>query len=304
MTSKHSVSDQMRWRWYHTMSVIVIVLLIVLIGTAIIPWPLTKSNPGSTLGTWWAIMILFTFFVFIVGHGITGRIFGALIDEQNRMSLARLQLVIWTIVILSAWLTSLLWNILVNKEVPLAIALPSQVWLLLGINTATLVGTPLVLDPKKSKTPNEEEAKRQFALKAWSEGIKPPSDGELSVTKYMEKLKISLNGQVPVNDSFDQANLGDLFRGEEIGNFVQLDMSKIQMFFFTLILVLTYAIALGTMFANLTIDPKDTTMGITSLPPLDQSMIVLLGISQAGYLTNQAIPHSTPPTAPSPTTTP
>jgi hypothetical protein len=197
----------------------------------------------------------------------------------------------WTFVILSAWLTSLLWNILVNKAEPLAIALTSQVWLLLGINTATLVGTPLVLDPKKSKKPNEEEAKRQFALKAWSEGIKLNSD-KLSVTDYTEKLKISLNGLVPVNDSFDQADLGGLFKGEEIGNFVQLDMSKIQMFFFTVILVLTYAIALGTMFANLTIDSK----GIESFPPLDQSMIVLLGISQAGYLTNQAVPHSTPPT--------
>src|SRR6266487_1554966 len=119
MSADVSARAKMKWQWFHTVSVVVIVLVIILIASSFFAWPLTKSNPASTLVTWWIIIVLLALFVFIVGHGITGKLLGALIDEQNKMSLAKLQLVIWTIVILSAWLTAVLWNILIGKADPL-----------------------------------------------------------------------------------------------------------------------------------------------------------------------------------------
>ncbi|RZN38742.1 MAG: hypothetical protein EF813_04625 [Methanosarcinales archaeon] len=76
----------------------------------------------------------------------------------------------------------------------------------------------------------------------------------------------------------------NMFKGEETGNATQLDLGKIQMFYFTLVLVLTYAVALG-----------DTLVGIETIaefPVLSSSMVTLMLISHAGYLTNKAIPYS------------
>ena len=73
--------------------------------------------------------------------------------------------------------------------------------------------------------------------------------------------------------------------GEETGNATKPDMGKIQMFYFTIILVITYALALIRTF-------KDPSLP-AALPAISASMIALLGISHAGYLANKAVPHST-----------
>jgi hypothetical protein len=57
------------------------------------------------------------------------------------------------------------------------------------------------------------------------------------------------------------------------------------MFFFTLILVLAYAVAIGTAFTGT--EPK-----IDNFPALDPGMVALFGISHAGYLVHKAVPHS------------
>ena len=57
------------------------------------------------------------------------------------------------------------------------------------------------------------------------------------------------------------------------------------MFYFTLILVLAYAVALGTTFAG-------EAEKIAEFPALGPGMVALLGISHAGYLVHKAIPHS------------
>jgi hypothetical protein len=83
----------------------------------------------------------------------------------------------------------------------------------------------------------------------------------------------------------------DLFKGEEIGNAAHLDLGKIQMFYFTLILVLTYAVMLGAMFSHITQHTSPTGM-ISGLPSLPDGMVALLGISNGGYLGNKVIPHT------------
>ena len=87
------------------------------------------------------------------------------------------------------------------------------------------------------------------------------------------------------------ARLADLFQGEEIGNAAHLDLGKIQMFYFTLVLVLTYAVMLGAMFSHITQHTSPTGM-ISGLPSLPDGMVALLGISNGGYLGNKVIPHT------------
>ena len=290
------------WHWFHTFALIVIVFVIILIGTFFLPWPLVKGSSISSLITWWVMLVLLTLFVLILGHGTTGRFVGALIDQRNKISLSRLQLIIWTIVILSAFITAAFWNLINSKVGPLGIALPSEVWLLLGISTASLVGSPLILSNKTKTDANQGELQQQLLLKARQQNVSADptllsnqalvsdATNPALITDLKNKLHVDVLGQVPRNTQPDEASVADLFQGDEVGNFSQLDMSKVQLFLFTLVLVLTYASALGTMFAN-----ADSIKGISSFPILDQSMIVLLGISHAGYLSFKAIPHSTPP---------
>jgi hypothetical protein len=65
--------------------------------------------------------------------------------------------------------------------------------------------------------------------------------------------------------------MADMFRGEETGNAAFLDLGKVQMFFFTII---------------------DGGVPIHEFPALDESIVALLGISHATFLTYQAVPHS------------
>ena len=69
--------------------------------------------------------------------------------------------------------------------------------------------------------------------------------------------------------------------GEDVETFTMLDVAKIQMFFFTVLLVLAYAIAVGRVLRN---DP-----GLASLPDVGAGMLPILGISHAGYLLSKAV---------------
>ena len=101
----------------------------------------------------------------------------------------------------------------------------------------------------------------------------------------MQGMGLTNRGLVIANETAQAASLADLFTGDEVGNFAELDLSKVQMFFFTVVIILAYAAALGSMFMS-------AGSGIASFPALNESVVALLGISQAGYLTYKAVPHT------------
>jgi DNA polymerase family B len=83
-----------------------------------------------------------------------GRWAGILIDERKVMTLSRFQIIMWTVIILSAYFT------MVNARIyasalgapgdPLAIEIDWQLWAPLGISSTSLVGTPLIMDSRLS----------------------------------------------------------------------------------------------------------------------------------------------------------
>jgi len=251
-----------KWKGWHTFGLLAITVAIVLIGYLV---PLEARG-----WAWLGALILLTLFALVAGHGITGLWRGLLIDDRNKMSLSRLQMILWTIVVLSAFLVAGLSNVR-NGEISnaLSIGIPSELWILMGISTTSLVGSPLIMSNKKDKPAKPEERVRTFAL----------MQGQGA-----DVNKLDNNGQVVVNKSLKDAQMSDLFKGDEIGNAAQVDLAKIQMFYFTLILVLVYAVALGESLAGGGV--------IKEFPPLGKSMVALLGISHAGYLTSKATPHS------------
>ncbi|MBN1372707.1 MAG: hypothetical protein JW987_12270 [Anaerolineaceae bacterium] len=268
------------WKKQHSFSLLVILGAAVGFGLQ----PLTKD----ILITWGINLALLALFTLVAGHGITGRWSGWLINEQFRMSLSRLQMSLWTIVVLSAFLTMVSNNIRTgNFSTALDIKIPEELWVAMGISTVSLVGTPLILQTKRDKKTNEKAAEKTSVHlglldKSTLEIAKDPSKKDsVAIDKVKKVIENHTYGQLMVNESPKDAQLADLIRGEEVGNAATLDLTRLQNLFFTLILVGTYTALLANGLAK---DPN-----ITAFPQFSDSGNALLAISHAGYLAGKSV---------------
>lgn len=232
---------------------IVIVIFMVIIG----------ALPGPKSLHWVAIAALMVGFIVIIGKCINGRATGILIDERKVMSLSRFQITIWTVIIVSAYFTMASARIYAGMENPLDIAIDWRLWALLGISSTSLVGTPLILDSKKRE-------------KMVDAGKKGKLRRDLNADENLE-------GIVFVNKQDTDAKFSDMFEGDEAGNEGHVDMSKVQMFFFTIISALSYVVLLFKIL---------DTSAPTSLPFLSEGLIALLTISHGAYLANKTVNHT------------
>lgn len=221
---------------------------------------------------WNWVIVVASMLIFIVTLGvyINGRPWGIFIDERNMMTLSRFQLVVWTLIILSAFITITLARVRALVADPLAIELPWQLWALMGISTTSLMGSPLIRSTKKRKTPTDEARSRMAKLQ------------RLDVS-MIDKTR---EGTLSVKEKVDEAQFADMFRGEEVENSPYLDMAKVQMFFFTIIAAIAYAVVLVNWIA--TKEPS----ALASFPELSDGLLAILGISHAGYLGNKMVDHT------------
>lgn len=230
--------------------------LIILFGLIAISLVGLLFPTTSRIWTWIGALILLAFFVIVVGKGITGNWLGVLIDQRRKMSLARFQTVLWSVLILSAFQAAALTNIhlVSNPTDALSITIPPEVLTILGISVTSLAGQSLILNTKQPKLVDKN-----------GDGIDPS----------------------------DRPSWFDMFKGDDVANHDYLDLSKVQMFYFTIILVLVYGVALASMF--MAVDPRP--LAINALPALAPTAVALLGISQAGYLAYKAIPRGVVPSS-------
>jgi len=231
------------------------------------------------VATWLIVLLLLVLSSVVIGYTVSGVWWGILVDTRNMVSLSRLQLVAWTILVLSALLTAALTNVswaiygqahaLVD---PLAIALPEELWALMGISTASFAGATLI---KGNKAQNPATPTLNFRGRVQLEATRGAQPGQTT----------AIVGRLVANNSVVSSSAGDIFRGEEIGNADHVDLGKVQMFYFTAIVVVAYGFALASMFAG-------GVGRITEFPDLSSSMLTLLGISHAGYLTIKGASHT------------
>jgi len=125
---------------------IVLLALIAVVGLRVRPSGfLSRSN------AWLIILVMMATFAILAGRGITGYWRGILIDSRNKMSLGRLQLVAWTLLVLSALVTAAVTNGAFGAQSTLAIHVPEELWVLLGISTASAIAGPALLAPKREQ---------------------------------------------------------------------------------------------------------------------------------------------------------
>ena len=261
-----------KWTGWHTLGLVLIIVAIALIGFLI-------PVQGMLLA-WLLTMGLLTLFTMVASGGITGRfLLGWLINEQNRMSLSRLQMFLWTVVVLSALLTAALFNMKAGfLDNAVAIAIPEQVWIAMGISTVSLVGSPLILKAKMDK-----ETNKQAAEKTTSVSLLAGRTAEQRESTIEEHSSGQLDRKVKPQD----ARLYDLFSGEEVGNRTVLDLTRLQNLFFTLILLGSYAAALGSLL--FCASGKAPYTAFSKFPGISDGQLALLGISHAGYLASKAV---------------
>jgi len=242
-----------KWRPWHSVAVIAL--------TGFFVW-MAVWLPWGVYPSWIVAMVVLTVFTLVVGRGVTGAWKGAFVDERLRMSLSRLQMAAWTVLVVAAFGTIAIARAQTDPVTAMNIVVPETVWLLLGISTTSLIGSPLIKNTKKEIPAKVEKA----ALLVRRQG-KLPND-------------VTLEGQIVMNTSIAEASFADLFMGENVDNFTLLDIGKLQMFFFTVLTVLAY----GSAIAQSLHAPELPV----SLPDVGSGILPLLGISHAGYLMSKA----------------
>jgi hypothetical protein len=290
-----------------------------------------------SLGLLWAWLIILG--CMIVAFGVIGLsrgmgLSGILIDAgRNMMSLSRLQIVLWTCVILSAFLTTALGRIgdyayrpsgyecsppaeAMEGEAPaepecaepLGIQLPAVLWALMGISMTTAVASPLLKANKTQRTAEQDriqQAKGGQAPRTLLDKqgravgtVDPPppvtyaavldqrkAANEPSVENAQDSVGVMVR-----KTSWREASFADVFTGEEVSTFGYVDIAKVQNFFFTVIAVIAYGVMLGSLMA---VAGKNVA-GFFVFPDLTEGLVVILGISHAGYLVDKPFTHSVP----------
>jgi hypothetical protein len=88
----------------------------------------------------------------------------------------------------------------------------------------------------------------------------------------------------------DQPALRGIVSGREIGNWEELDWSKVQALLLSLMLIALYAVAMYRMLSQ----PEGWIEAETAaFPEFSGALAALLGISLAGYEANQIPDHTT-----------
>lgn len=231
-----------------------------------------RLPPGAN----WAVTALaMCIFLAVIGRASVGRWAGILINERKLMSLSRFQMTFWTVIVISAYFTIAMARIKAGDVAePLAIQADPTLWALLGISAASLIGTPLLYSGKKYKKPENDNVVIKRAAEAFRESER--------------KVRENQEGLLWGNPSAEDARITDMFEGDELANAACIDVAKVQMFFFTLLVGVAYCFDLYEMLTY------DDLLGDVALPPLSEGLLALMGVSHAGYLGSKGIDYTTP----------
>jgi hypothetical protein len=285
-------------------------------------WVFYNARFGATPDTeplllWMVITAVLVAFFLFTGWIVGDRIDAVLIQDNNRISLSRFQLVAWTILLLGGYLTLAMWDLGVWFHLQVLASGPAAaghgvaatahhvaqatavsggptaqqtahaagstpadgtapfptmskyLWGLLGIVNITPLVSNLVLQPKKAINVSDADAD---ALKA----VSAPTD----VTTNL--------GGIDARSDPSAAQWTDLFTGEEVANRNTVDVSRVQQFIVTLLLLTTYAMLLGSTLSNVGRD------ALTNMPDISETFLALLGISHGAYLAAKATPKPVP----------
>lgn len=218
----------------------------------------------------------------VVGLSKGKTIFGALIDGRGKYSLSRLQILLWTALIIGGY-----FGIAFPKLG--FVAVPGEVLGLLGISLgATVVSTAIKANQMLAgQTADEKQRSREIAASAQNEmlrllGVEHPEDlspdEKSALLAHLSKDEVTeLNREV---EARRKPSWMDLFSQEQKGTEHLIDIGKLQMFAWTVAALVIYS---AMLVSKLTLPPEEVKK-LTELPNVTATILALMGISQAAYL--------------------
>ncbi|RLC83225.1 MAG: hypothetical protein DRI79_14180 [Chloroflexi bacterium] len=241
----------------------------------------------------WAIVAAVAVLVIaaVVGLSKGKGIFGVLIDGRGKYSLSRLQILLWTALIIGGY-----FGIAFPKLS--FVTIPNEVLGLLGVSLgSTVVSTAIKANQMLTgQTADEEERTRKAAESAQNEllrllGIEHPeilsSDEKSALLAHLSEDELAeLNRQV---EAKRKPSWMDLFSQEQKGREHLIDIGKLQMFTWTVAALVIY----GAMLVSKLTLPSEQVQELTELPNVTGTILALMGISQAAYL-GMKLPKQTP----------
>ncbi len=219
----------------------------------------------------WVIDLVLTIALFCaIGMGNKGLWFGILVDGRNRISLSRLQLVMWTILFVNTFLIVYVWNIahatldastaasVLAKAMDFSV--PSTVWLLMGMSGVSAAATPAILSAKPLPPADES-----------------PPPVPFDPSKYLDGLVVKRRAD-------QRPQWSDILLGDDAGNADSIDVSKLQQLLLSFVAIAVYGFAIARTLVS--------SDGISFLPEMSSGFLGLIGASHATYLAYKSVSHS------------
>lgn len=234
---------------------------------------------------WITMIIGLLLFIGLLGKYCLCRPMGIFINERNLMSLSRLQMVSWTIIIVSAYLVMVFARIRTGVADPFGIAMDWHIWAVLGLSAAAVVGAPLINSGKGVKQPvtGPDTPKGENAPPDISPVVRKAAS---AFDQKPDEVEQTRTGILYANPDPKFARFSDIFEGEELSNTMYIDISKVQMFWFSVVAIVAYTVFLMNLF--LTSDPQL----MNAFPPFSDGFIAILTVSHAAYLGGKGVTHT------------
>lgn len=199
---------------------------------------------------------------------------------------------------------------------PLNVSFPQELLLVMGISTASLAGSTIIKIRKSSQDSGStiDTFNRQLGSAINRRDVSRSSESvetmrseiqenvrdrkslapdqraflmaDQKVTD-LEKVDQDRAGVLHQHEKMEDAAWTDMLSGDKITDFQYLDITKVQMFLFTIILVFSYAVLLWGLMSENGAEYLLYILPTVSLPAFSTSMVALLGLSHAGYLTGK-----------------
>lgn len=332
------------------LAIIVPLLIIFFTHPAGAVLPLTNSSANTAAAPmphgvtfWWimawvALVLLISAFIYKLGEYNLCRPMGIFINERNVMSLSRMQIIAWTLVIVSALLVMVFVRLIYGEPDPFGIMIDWHIWAVLGLSASAAVGAPLINSTKSQtepagtdeKTLNQAEAEKDranndlkkkeneadSARKNKSENIQnldneikaasiearnkqteaenlalyPQAVNDIAKTlkKSPAEVEKSRDGLLYGNTDPYEARFTDIFEGDELENATYIDISKVQMFWFSVIAIGGYTILVMNMFY------ANSPINLDSFPAFSDGFVAILAVSHATYLGGKSVTKTKP----------
>jgi hypothetical protein len=237
------------------------------------------KNLGNLRNQWLLIEATLLGLCVFAGYIVNRRADGLLIDEQNRISLARIQWAAWLVVLLGGFFIESIWNVAVGFADPDKGPFPfmqSQLYALLGIVSGSAVVSSVIANGKMN-APNAPS---------------PPDNPAIGTPTNV--------GLIDANVDPSEASWADLYLGDEVANRDVVDISRLQKLIVTVLLVMAYVQLLWFHLVSDLTDKSGTLLAdahFANMPQVGDTFIWLLGISHGAYLAYKTVSKTSTVTA-------